>query len=233
MTLTKELKRQGYDLIEGPIRNHKSLQLWLKKGLDHIGLYYNNIEDAFISSIILNEIESPALAVNSTLKNEFGFNIGITVLEELLKSIGMGQFEISANIKSGKSVSISYDNAYTKEVASGEIDSYFSTSDFVHPNPSLLFNANNENILVITGVLYAKNLLVEIETNFNLDAALVAKLNAIASGKLEFQMATNNKLKMRSDGNYIFPVAVKANRIHFQKSVFTKTNLVTDTRDFF
>ena len=40
MKLTKFLSEQGYDLIEGPIRNHKPLQLWLKQTLK----YMNNFQ---------------------------------------------------------------------------------------------------------------------------------------------------------------------------------------------
>jgi hypothetical protein len=40
MKLSKFLSEQGYDLIEGPIRNHKPLQLWLKQTFNEAELYY-------------------------------------------------------------------------------------------------------------------------------------------------------------------------------------------------
>lgn len=233
MKLTHFLKEQGYDLIEGPIRNQKTLQLWLKKMVDEAELYYSNVNQAFVSQIQLNEIENQALTINTTKKDEYGFNIGITLLEDILKSLGLGNFELSSEVKSGKTVTISYDNSITKEVAIGELESYLSNADFCHPNPSLLKNANRNNILIITGVVFAKNLVVEIETDFNLDAKLIVKLNEIAEGKLNFTMNSQTKLKMVSSGNSFFPVAIKASRIRFHKSSFKGLSLITDSLDIF
>lgn len=233
MSLKKYLREQGYDLIDGPVRNHKPLQLWLKKIFDEIELYYSNIDHAFISSVQLNEVTNDALSVNSTKKDDYGFNIGITLLEDILKSLGLGNFELSTKIKSGKKVTISYDNSLTKEYPTGEIENYLSNADFRHNNPALLKNANRNNIIVISGIVFAKNLVVEIETNFDLSAELIASLNSIAEGKLDFTINSQFKLKMVSSGTGYFPIAVKANRIDFDKSSFKKLILVTDNRNFF
>lgn len=233
MNLTKTLRNSGYDLIEGPVRNHKLLQLWLKRPFNNVQLYYAHINHAFLSEVGLNEVENSALNVNSTTKDEYGFNIGISMLEEILNSLGLGNFELSAEIKSGKKVTISYDNSITKEIPIGEIQSYLASSDFKHPNKTLLKNANRRNILVISGAILAKNLVVEIETDFSVDNNLVASLNELADGKLDFSMNSENKLKMVSSGGNYFPVAVKADRIDFDKGHFDNTNLVTDNRRFF
>jgi hypothetical protein len=231
--LTKELRKAGYDLIEGPVRNHKLLQLWVKKTFDEVDLYYSNMNQAFVSDFALTEVENPALNINSSKKDEFSFNIGITLLDEILKSLGLGAFELSAQITGGKSITISYDNSVTKEIPIGEIESYLSTADFKHPNPSLLQNANRNNIIVITGVVLAKNLVVDIETNFNVDAELVASLNNAADGKLDFAIGSTTKIKMVSSGNSFFPIAVKAHRLDFDRSKFSKLVLVTDSRNLF
>ena len=39
MKLTNFLSNQGYDLIEGPIRNHQPLQLWLKDSFGEADLW--------------------------------------------------------------------------------------------------------------------------------------------------------------------------------------------------
>jgi hypothetical protein len=233
MKLTKFLSGQGYDIIEGPVRNHKPLQLWLKKPFDEAQLYYASIEHAFKSDVVLSEIENPAMSVNSNQKDDYGFNIGITLLQEILKTLGLGTFEIADKIKSGKTVTISYDNSITKEYAIGNIEDYFFSADFLHPNPSLLKNANRNNILIVTGTVFAKNLIVDIETDFNLDGNLVAELNGIASGKLDFTIANQNKLNMVSNAEIHFPIAVKASRIDFDRSRFQKLILVTDNNNIF
>ena len=233
MSLTKTLRDQGYDLIEGPIRNHNLLQLWLKKPFNDVQIYYSHINHAFTSKVDLNQVENIALNIDSTTKDEYRFNIGISLLEEILKSLGLGTFQLSSEVKSGKKVTISYDNSVTREVPIGEIQNYLSNADFKHPNKALLKNANQDNILVISGVLFAKNLVVEIETDYSLDTNLVVKLNEIVDGKLDFSMLSESKLKMVSSGNSFFPVAVKADRIDFDNGHFNNTNLVTDNRKFF
>jgi hypothetical protein len=233
MNLTKTLRQQGYDLIEGPVRNHKLLQLWLKRAFNEVQLYYAHISHAFVSDAELNEIENTALKVDSTTKDEYNFNIGISLLEEILNSLGLGNMEISAEIQSGNKVTISYENSITKEVPIGEIQNYLSSSDFKYPNRNLLKNANRSNILIISGTLLAKNLVVEIVTDYTLDADLVARLNEMADGKLDFSKISESNLKMVSTGNTFFPIAVKADRIDFDKGHFDKTNLVTDNRRFF
>lgn len=233
MNLNKYLKGQGFDLIDGPIRNHKVLQLWIKKPSDKADLYYEHISHAFVSSEILNANEADSLDINYDKKNDYNFNIGITVLEEILKSLGMGNLEITAKLTGGKKVSISYNNAKSVHYPVGEIDNYLSSADFKHSNPSLLENANKDNILLITGILLAKNLVVDIETNFDISAKVVASFNQIADGKIDFSASGTNTLKMTSKGTGYFPIAVKAHRLLFDKGVFEKTRLITDTRDIF
>ncbi|GAA6765982.1 hypothetical protein AAFH68_19210 [Flavobacterium sp. CGRL1] len=233
MKLTNFLSDQGYDIIQGPVRNHKPLQLWLKKPFDEAQLYYAHIEHAFKSNILLNEIENPALNINSTHKDDYGFNIGITLLQQIMETLGLGNFELSSKIKSGKKVTISYDNSVTREYAIGNLEDYMYGADFLHPNPSLLKNANRNYILVISGIVFAKNVIVDIETDFTLDTNLTASLNEIASGKADFSINAQKQLKMVSNTDTLFPIAVKASRIDFDKSRFKKLKLVTDTSDIF
>jgi len=233
MKLTTYLREQGYDLIEGPARNHKTLQLWIKQPFNEVQLYYMNIDHAFKSEVNFSEVTDPALNINSHKKDDYAFNIGISYLEEILKSIGLANFDISSKIRSGKKITISYNNSFTRVIPLGEVTNYLSTADFRHPNPVLLKNANRNNILVITGIVYAKNLVAEINTDFDLDADLVAQLNKEADGKLDFKRDQTQHLKMVSSGSSHFPIAVKANRLDFDKGVFKGLKLVTDNRNFF
>lgn len=233
MDLTSSLKKMGYDLIESPIRNHKLNQLWLKKDFDKIQMYFDQLAYAFKSDIELNVFTNDALKVDSSSKNEFNFNLGITVLEEILKSIGLSNLNLSVEIKSGKSVKISYDNSITKEIEIGSLDAFLSNCDFLHPNELLLKNLNRNDVIITTGVLYAKNLIVEIETDFNITAELKAKLTEIGEGKLDFSNSKEKKLKMTSETGNFYPIAIKANRLDFDHGKYKKQKLVTDDRNFF
>ncbi|MCT4637625.1 MAG: hypothetical protein N4A72_07940 [Bacteroidales bacterium] len=233
MNLTKTLKENGYDLIESPVRNQKLLQLWLKTPFNRAELYYSNISEAFNSKIELTPIENPALNVNSTTTDNYAFNIGLSVLEDILSSLGIGDINISSDIKSGKNVSISYDNTITKEVPIGLIQNYLFDSDFNHPNRLLLKNANRNNILVVSGVLMAKTINVDIQTNLDINPDIIVKLNKAANGKLNFDKSSNNNIKMTSNSENYFPIAVKADRLDFDKGHFNDSELITDNRSLF
>jgi hypothetical protein len=230
MNLKKLLQQHGYDLIDGPVRNHKLLQLWLKKDMDRAELYFGHVKDAFKGEGKLKEVVNTALKVNSSDTSEYQFNIGMTVLEDILKSIGLGNIELSAKIRSGKKVTISYGDSVTEEIPIGEIENFLSSSDFAHPNPVLLRNARRNNILIVTGVVIAKDLAVRIETDFAVDAGLVASLKSMAGGKAGFTSGSDHLIDMQAPGNTPFPIAVKASRIGFRDEEFNNLKLVTDNR---
>lgn len=231
--LSTHLKRAGYDLIDGPIRTHKPLQLWLKKNVSRAELYYDHVSHAFESNVVLTETVDNALNVTSARKNEYAFNIGLTVLEETLKALALGSFQLSSKLKSGKKVTISYDNSETRQYPVGKLQDYFTGADFAHPNPILLKQANLNNILVVSGAVFAKNLITEIETDFAIDADLVTSLNEIVDGKLEFSSNNQYNIKMTAEAATFFPVAVKANRLAFNRGVFKSLDLITDKREIF
>jgi len=233
MKLTKYLRDMGYDLIEGPARNHKPLQIWLKQPFNEAELYYTDINHAFKSPVSLTITEDAALSVDATKNDSYGFNLGLSVLEELLKPLGIGNFEISSNIKGGKKVTISYNNSVTKIIPLGDITNYLSSADFKHPNPVLLKNANRNNLILITGVVFAKNLVVDFETDDEISANLVASLNKEAGNNLNFSMKSRNELNMVAARGDIFPIAIKASSIDFDKGVFKGLTLITDNRNLF
>lgn len=233
MDLTSSLKKVGYDLIDSPIRNHKLTQLWLKKDFDKIQMYYDQLTYALVSKIDLPIYTNNALKVTSSKKNEFNFNIGMTILDDILKSIGLSNIDITAEIKSGKNVTISYDNSITKEIEIGKLESYLSDFDFLHPNNLLLRNLNQNDVFIITGVLFAKNLIVAIDTDFKITAELKAKLTEIAEGKIDFSKSSENKIKMSAETGDYYPIAVKASRLDFDHGKFKKHFLITDNRNFF
>ena len=233
MNLKKELRQSGYDFIDSPIRNHKPLQLWLKKPHNTVDLYYENIVDALVSEVKLDIIEDKALSVNYKQKQDYKFNIGIAVLDDLLTSLGLGSLGLSANFNMGKNVSISYNSSKTLTVASGEISNYLSFADFKYPNPALLRNANRDNIIIISGILSAKDFKATIETDKDISAKVEAELIKIGEGKVDFKLLSNKILELKSEGNTPFPIAVKAHRIDYDKGEFNKMTIITDNRYFF
>ncbi len=233
MTLKEKVRKRGFDLIDSPIRNHKPLQLWLKKPLNPVELYYEHIAHALEAESELTVIEDQALSVDYSNEQNYKFNVGITILENLLTSLGLGNLGLNVKLSGGKKVSLSYDNSKTLSVPLGNLQQYLSEADFKHPNPVFLHNANHDRILVISGALVAKNLKATFESNVDFSADVDVELTELASGKAEFNFDSKKKLVMTSEGNSFFPVAVKANRIDWDKGEFAGTKLVTDNRFFF
>ncbi|MCL3780710.1 hypothetical protein EMN47_09970 [Prolixibacteraceae bacterium JC049] len=233
MSLTKYLRKNGYDLIDGPIRNHKLLQLWLKTMFDDVELYFSEIDEAFVSDVKLKKIKNDALNINSDMKNEFSFNLGLSLLEDTLEALNLGNFNLNMGINKGKKVTISYEDSQTVEVPIGDIENYLSTCDFKYKNKRLLKNANRNNILIISGVLMAKKLNVSIETDSEIKADVVTQLKAAANGKIHIDSKSNKVIQMTANTDKYFPIAVKANRIDFDKGVFDRLNLITDNRTLF
>lgn len=234
MNITKTLKNAGFDMIQSPVRNQKILQIWEKRNfMDGAQLYYTEIGHAFKSPVQLTFNEDPALSIDSNSFDEFGFNIGVSVLDDILESIGLGNFDLLAQIKNGKTVKISYDNSFSQVVPTGDLINYFSSADFIHPNPVLLRAANKNNLLVISGIVYAKSLIIEIESDNSFEADLDMKINMVADGKLIANRQAQNKIRMVSENINPFPVAVKANRIDFDRGIFNGLKLITDTNNLF
>ncbi len=229
MDLVKILKNEGYDYIDGIVRGHKPLQLWRDRMFDDPKFLADNIAHVFDSDIKLNEIINPGLNVTSTMKHENSFNIGLTGLDKILNSLGMGSLGLSSEFKSGKSVSISFDDTIAKEYALGEIDSFLFDADLVHPNPQILTDLNRDNVLILTGVIYAKNLEVVLESNVEITAEVEANIKNIVNGKLGYERKSESSIKLSATGVDYFPIAVKAAQIVYRHGRFIKTREFLDT----
>ena len=229
--LIKLLRGQGYDYIDGPIRNQQVLQVWNKKDSER-NTFFEMLDKLFISSVELIPYENPALFVNYSATAEYNINIGITALEQLLKSLNSNNLGLNNKIKTGKSVSIAYDNAKTIDYAYGNLSNFFydKKTDFKYANPELLDQANRNNLLLITGMLYAQNLEVHIKTYTDLDTNLGLELTKLAGGKVDFSMASSKEIVMKSELGKAFPIAVKAFRLSFDKGKYVSMRLLTDHR---
>lgn len=231
-SLQQHLKNAGYDLLDGPIRNHKPLQIWLKDPFSRPELYYADLLHAFSSPVTLQVKKDASLAINNEMKNNYAFNIGLTIVEELLQSIGLQPIDLASNLEAGKKLSISYKNAMTQVVPVGELTHFLSQADFIHPNPVLLRHANRNNLLLITGVVTAEQLVVEMQLDKKMSAKMMTALNKNAKQQIGFSGTKNNILKMVA-GNGRFPIAVKVSRLDFDRGQFSGLKLVSDQRDLF
>lgn len=233
MSLKKTLQKNNYDLLEGPKRNQNLLQVWIKKDTDRIALYDSSISKVFEQPFPEAAIETPALSVTSNDKEEFDFNAGMGFVKNALIQLKIADADIDSQIKSGKSVTVSYNNSYTKEVSQLDIERYLSKINANTFIPSLQKELNRDNLIVITGVIFAKNLNFTIDSNHAIDAAVEANLNKIGKGKISFKQTGQNQITLTAGAEKEFPIAVKAYRMRFAKGQLKGLKLVTDNRNFF
>ncbi len=233
MSLKETLQEQNYDLIQGPIRNQDLLQVWIKKDFDQITIYRKSISKVFDQPFVADPLVNEALSMVSAESETFDFSSGINFVKNALHQFDIMDVDIDGHIKNGKSVTVSYENSYTKEFTSGAIAEYLSHVTFNSENRSLQKQLNRDNLIIIAGVVFAKNLNVKIEATTDDDVGLEAKLNQFGSAKVKIAKIAEHEIAMMVDSDEDFPIAVKAYRIKFRNDRFSGLKLVSDNRNFF
>jgi len=142
-----------------------------------------------------------------------------------------GEFAPNVGLESGKQIGLSYDQVTSTEVAIGGVQNYLMVADFLHPNKRLLKNANRNNLLLITGILVAKSIHVEIESENKIDSTTKTEFSKFFNGKFELERASEKKLVMSANDIGFFPIAVKVHRIDFDGGQFVNTTLLSDRRN--
>jgi len=71
------------------------------------------------------------------------------------------------------------------------------------------------------------------EAEHEFDSKGIAKLSKLKDPSVALKFEGKSVLKMEASGNGMFPIAVKANRIDFDKGEFKGLHLVSDTRKLF
>ena len=231
--LSKNLEKEGYDLIDGTLREQRLLQVWRKRFNNPIESLASSIHHIFNSKVNLSTTISPALDIVSNASQELKFNIGLTVLEDILSKSNLGKFDLGTKISSGKKVEISYSNSFSETVVQLDLENFLATSDFVHPNPGVLKDLNRENLIVITGVVYAKNLKATIESESEISASIDTEINAVVGGKISLSRESNTKIVLSAPLGETFPIALKYHKMKFRDGIFRKLELVSDSKDWF
>jgi hypothetical protein len=233
MNLERKLRRNGFDLIESQARNHKLFQIWEKTPSNPITEFREHVSELFESEVELATYENAALDINYENTINYKFNIGLTVLEELLSAINFGDLNLSANVEGGKEITVSFSDCKTEISPKGVVGEYIYQGDFRTTNPEGLRNLRNNNYIIITGLMYAKSIKIVIKTKTNINAELKAKLSGLLDGTLNYEFKSENELEMTSTLNDYMPIAVKACRIIWNNHKFVKLRPVSDNRDLY
>lgn len=232
MTLEDTLQKQSYDLIQGPVRDQELLQIWRKPKLDTISIY-GSLVKVFKKEFQATAKINHALNLDSSIKTVFDFNAGIKFLEDALAQFNIPNANIGNKIKGGKTITISYDNSFSQEYELVDLIYYFTEIDVHGLAVPIKKDLNNNNFIVITGLVFAKNLKMVIDTNSNIEANLETELSNIGNGNLKAQRTADNQISMNVSSDQNLPIAIKAFRIKYEKDNYKDLICVTDNRDFF
>lgn len=233
MSLTEKLKKQNYDLIDGPVRNHDLLQVWNKRKADRATLYSQSMNMLFDQTFQPPVVEAPALTVDNNDKEEFDFNAGIGIAENALKSFKLPEARLDFQLTNAKSISISYNQSFTREIEKYALEKFLSGIKVEALIPSLVNALDRDSLIVISGVLYAKELKVAFESEGLVETKLESSLGKIGDAKISIKRTSDKNLTLTAESDEAIPIAVKAFRIRFHQGKFQQLVLTTDNRDFF
>ncbi len=231
--LSSALQANGYDFIDGLTRNHKVLQIWRKRAFNSSEMAYETLSHAIQSPVALTIISDPAMSVVSNSSKNFKLNIGLTFLKGVLEKIGAGKAGLDAKITSAKNINVAYEDSYSETVAIGELMSYFQNGDFVHLNETMFKDLKRDNLFVISGVIYAKNLKAKIESEVEITTDLQAEILEVTDGKVAIQNSQSGVIQLTADLGKNYPIAVKYNRIKYNHGSFKDLPLLSDTKERF
>lgn len=194
---------------------NKLLQLWLRSPIEDFKLYYNEINQACISSEALSLLENPNLNVNSKTTYEYDFNPGLSVLEDLFGCLKLGYYDLKNSINTGKKITISYE-LKDQYLSPFEIQDYLASSNHIQCNTKLNCDCScyDQHVLLIHGILLAKNVVVKIETDSKLNSEFPSLLNKESQGKMKFSIDDLSILKIKPNMDIKIPVAVIADVIN-------------------
>jgi len=230
MNLTQLLKKQGYDYIDGPVKDFKLFQLWMKKPTQAIELYFDDIHDLLKSDNSIKVIESISQSVNSNLKKQYDLSLGLTKLGNLFKVFSGKNVDLQNHISSAKNLVVSYDQAFMRESPLGDLETFIHNTEISEneSNKYLLKRVNKDQVFLISGIIYAKHLKVGIETDATINNEIVNKISAESKEGVSFNKTSNNKIDFSVDSEEPIPIAIKAHRLKFKNNKFQWASLVTD-----
>lgn len=234
MSLTKLLKSKGFDFIDSPMRSHILLQLWRKSVSNPATFYAHHYSDIFKDNgTVINPLKANALDVNATKTNKLQFNLGLSGLKNLLANLNLGNVGIDSKITGGKTISTSFNSAYSIVIPEVELDALFTDTDIKLNSTNLMKHLNSNDILIVSGILYAKELLIEIESDNEITAQTEADIALAVSGKIQVERTGAKSIKMTTTLPDEFPIAIQAHQLAFNKGEFNKAKLITDDKDLF
>lgn len=248
MNLEKELKKQGYDLIKGSVRNQKLLQIWNKNGNDPITYYgcfrtegkdsimkslYPSFNDLNISSTINdNTLDSNVLQMLCAERTKMNGAFGATFLSKILGKDYSNT--VDGLFSKQNDLTMSYKQVFSQVVPKGKIDVFFSQANLDHLPKVLTKDWNRKNMYIISSLILAKEIMIENNGSFDLDIeAHLSNASELSNGQFSIETNSNSSFSMSFQDDFALPVAVKAYRLDFNNNNYKKARMVTDNKNFF
>lgn len=231
MNLTKILRADNYDLIDGSSRKHQLLQVWYKsptKGVEH---YADTLHELFTSPHPLDPVSRPALNVSEEASESYKWKIGATVSKDLLESIGIPGLDLSKLVRNGKSVKVKYNQPVEHYLPRRALELFFPHVDLKKVDSELLSHANRMRLFIITGIIQAENFSIALESDRESELEVDSGLANVLHGKFNIERESSQRLILQPAHTAAIPVAVQTYRLDFYKGNYR--TLLLNERDLF
>jgi hypothetical protein len=209
---TKELAEKGYSLVRYPRPNIAPLDMIAgsRSPLEWLGPLTECWKGATNPP---NAIQGDVPDFIFKQSSDFKGSIGVRILQGLIQNIGG---KADANVSISSTLSFTYDAPKLYAVSPASLGNYLKEGDLDTAHPMIrrflkIDNAIDSRFFVVTEVLQARKLLVEVtSTSAGNAAADVETLKNLASGNLSIQGQSGNSVQVAFDGGVYLTFAFRA-----------------------
>jgi hypothetical protein len=230
--LVKTLRNSGLDLIDGVVREHKPLSIWIKRNTERVS-YRGQLDEIFSSPVPIRMDEFKLPDIDFDSKACYNMNIGASAFSGFLATLGIS--DLSTVVKGGKKMEVSFSETVLIKANQNDVQVFFESPqlDFHCKSNEIYEQANLDNLILVTGVAFAKKVDVSVSSDFSIDTNVKSDVKNLATVDVDAKFENEKTLKMIFSPDELIPVAVLAYRLRFNRGFFEKMNQVSDNRDFF
>jgi hypothetical protein len=199
------LSALGYSVVSLPSSDIKPGQTLLrtgKKDLTRLG------DLATIMNMGSNPLPIPSMdnlaptGVSGQQSSSVKFDIGVSILGNILKALAGTSLDVSLGFKNTKSVTFAYLDVLEDHIALDQLDQYLSTAD-IKPGQNTVRDAFiHDNIFVLTSTIKSQKITVTAQGDTGVSAKVdVPVIQNIASGKLGLDVSKSAQGQITFSGN--------------------------------
>jgi len=233
MNIEKILRKQSYDLIEGPIRDFSLLQLHVKdpaQAIQNTGHFLTD-DPAEVKS--LSTDPAKMTDIDYTKTHDVDINHTAKVLEKLLEKLNMGNLGAEFTQTFDRTVTMSYKNSTQRELNTIKLDQFLSDFDFDNSYRMLKREGEENDLIIITGVVESPEINWKLTSKSGTDLKVDATIKKLVDIGINPKINTEKTVEFTTNGVDPLVFGVKAHRIIFKNDKYDKLRPITDNRRLF